>query len=141
MNEDKTHCWSAIEHVDNRGKVYYAVGPDRWTREEAERDAEAASMIGALPEGGQMTLTVAQLEDALWCAHKAKEHMFLTANAERADRLIAALEAEIERLEQLEPSYVQRACGACGSVIGTTDDHMSECRNSNWLPARKEEAK
>lgn len=85
-----------------------------------------------------MTLTIAQLEDALWCAHKAKEHFYMTANAERADKLIVALEAEIERLEQPEPGYVQRACGACGNVIGTTDDHLSWCRNLNWLPAEQE---
>lgn len=47
-----------------------------------------------------MTLTIAQLEDALWCAHKAKEHFYMTANSERADRIIVALEAEIELMKE-----------------------------------------
>lgn len=79
-----------------------------------------------------MTLTIAQLEDALWCAHKAKEHFYMTANSERADKLIVALEAEIARLEQDRDT-----CPRCHVVIFTTDDHLSRCRSSEWLPPRE----
>lgn len=83
-----------------------------------------------------MTLTIAQLEDALWCAHKAKEHFYMTANSERADKLIVALEAEIELLEQAKTA--RETCRSCEMWIYSTDDHLSWCRNSNWLPPQED---
>lgn len=82
-----------------------------------------------------MTLTIAQLEEAIIALRYAADGgVFVTG-----DRLfveaVKPLEAEIELLEQAKTA--RETCRSCEMWIYTTDDHLSWCRNSNWLPPQE----
>lgn len=79
-----------------------------------------------------MSLTIEQLDEALFCAQEALNHLHKDVHVEIINRTIAVLEAEIDRLDSERAA--KTICWSCAMYIHTTDDHLSHCKDSEWLP-------
>lgn len=86
------------------GQVWGQAEKDRWFKLTGNKDATTKTLCDtvrmALYEPPGMTME--QLSDALCCAHQALDNVYMTENADRARRVISALEAEMDRLEASE---------------------------------------